>query len=236
VFLARKLVAYSRASGIDPFEPNAAHRIAEDVSARQLLSEVGTRFPDADPVAVLVLLLQSLKIEATEPRGNDAVVECVATLPQAYIVPTRPTRIVIREMLMAARRSVLAAGYLITEGSDLLSLAHAAACRGVGITLVCDRGRDEAQRIRSTWPSIAPQPRLFVNSQPDSPDGKMHAKVLVVDDHHLLVTSANFTWHGQEVNIEYGLRVSGEPARRTTLFFQNLEQLGVIVAVDSDAK
>lgn len=235
MFLARKLVAYSRASGIDPFEPDAVRRLAEDPSAQQLVADVAARLPGVEPIAALVILLQSLEIEATEPRGKDVVVECVATLPKAYDLPTRPTRVVVREMLMAARRSVLAAGYLINEGSFLVSLAQTAACRGVEITLVCDRGRDDAHRIRSAWPTEVPRPKLFVNSEPDNHDGKMHAKVLVVDDHELLVTSANFTWHGQEVNIEYGLRISGEPAKRTTLFFRTLEQHGVIVALDSVA-
>jgi phosphatidylserine/phosphatidylglycerophosphate/cardiolipin synthase-like enzyme len=57
----------------------------------------------------------------------------------------------------------------------------------------------------------------------------MHAKVLLVDDSDLLVTSANFTHHGQAVNVEYGLRLSGEPARRTAVFFKAIEEQGILI-------
>lgn len=68
------------------------------------------------------------------------------------------------------------------------------------------------------------------NQLPDGPiTGKMHAKVLLVDENDLLVTSANFTHHGHAVNVEYGLRLSGEPARRTAAFFRTIEEQGVLV-------
>ena len=229
MFLARKLVALSRASRIDPFAPDAAAKIAADPDTQEALAAVQCRLPEADPIAVLGLLLQAIEVEASDPRGGESVVECVATLPHAHNLPIRPTRIVIREMLTAARRSVLAAGYLITDGSDLLPLVHAAASRGVNLTFVCDRGREDARRIGQTWSAEIPIPQILVNAEPVNPDCKMHAKVLVTDDHHLLVTSANFTWHGQAVNFEYGLRVSGDPARKTVMFFRTLEQLGVLI-------
>ena len=144
-------------------------------------------------------------------------------------LPTGPTRIVIREMLTASRQSVLAAGYLITEGSDLLPLAHMAVSRGVALTFVCDRGREDARQIRRNWPAGIPHPRILINAEPVGSDCKMHTKLLVVGDQHLLVTSANFTWHGQAVNVEYGLRASGEPARKTMMFFRMLEQQEVLV-------
>lgn len=233
MFLARKLVSLSRNCRIDPFEPGADAKLAADPATEEVIAAIRTAFPDTDPIAILVVLLQALEVEASDPRGGEAAVECVATLPQAYNLPTRPTRIVIREMLAEARRAVLAAGYLITVGSDLLPLAHAAASRGVSIALVCDRGREDASRISQSWPIGIPPPRIMINAEPVSPDAKMHAKVLVVDDRHLLVTSANFTWHGQAVNVEYGLRVSGEPARRTMIFFRMLEQLGVLIRFES---
>jgi phosphatidylserine/phosphatidylglycerophosphate/cardiolipin synthase-like enzyme len=222
------LVALSKTLSVDTFEPNASGRIAADPACNLLLQEVAARCPGADPAEVLTLVLQTLDIEASDPRGQAPRVECVATLQQPLSIPARPTRVVIREMVAASRRSILAAGYLITDGSDLLPLAQEAAARDVRITLVCDRERGDATRIRATWPTNIRAPTLLINADPNLADAKMHAKVLIVDDEHLLVTSANFTWHGQAVNIEYGLRLSGEPARRTALFFKTLKRLGVL--------
>jgi hypothetical protein len=42
-------------------------------------------------------------------------------------------------------------------------------------------------------------------------------------------TSANFAHHGEAVNVEYGLRLSGEPARQTAAFFQTIEEQGILV-------
>jgi phosphatidylserine/phosphatidylglycerophosphate/cardiolipin synthase-like enzyme len=35
----------------------------------------------------------------------------------------------------------------------------------------------------------------------------MHGKALLVDGRDLLVTSANFTFHGTRANIEFGIRI-----------------------------
>jgi phosphatidylserine/phosphatidylglycerophosphate/cardiolipin synthase-like enzyme len=145
------------------------------------------------------------------------------------MVPTRPTRTVIREMITASRRCVLIAGYMITDEDGVVHLAHQAARRGLDVTLICDSGNDDAVRIRAAWPGDVASPRILVNSPDGPPTAKMHAKVLLVDDSDLLVTSANFTHHGQAVNVEYGLRLSGEPARRTAVFFKAIEEQGILI-------
>jgi phosphatidylserine/phosphatidylglycerophosphate/cardiolipin synthase-like enzyme len=50
----------------------------------------------------------------------------------------------------------------------------------------------------------------------------MHAKCLLVDGHDLLVTSANFTFHGLHGNIEIGIRLSGPPAAEARKIFSHL--------------
>ena len=57
------------------------------------------------------------------------------------------------------------------------------------------------------WPFEGPGPDLFYD--PRTADHKvfasLHAKCLIVDDEHVLITSANFTGRGQERNIEVGV-------------------------------
>lgn len=57
------------------------------------------------------------------------------------------------------------------------------------------------------WPFDGPAPDLFYD--PRTADAKvfasLHAKCLIVDDEHVLITSANFTGRGQDRNIEVGV-------------------------------
>jgi phosphatidylserine/phosphatidylglycerophosphate/cardiolipin synthase-like enzyme len=229
VFLAREIVQLARQLAIDPFTAGSSDLIGAAPQAQPVLDAIHSHFPGVDPRELLALVMRALEVEASEPRGQAAKVECVTTLPVAPLVPTRPTRTVIREMITAGRRCVLIAGYMITDGSGVIPLAHHSAARGLDVTLICDSGNDDAARIKSAWPAGVTAPRILINS-PDGPTtGKMHAKVLLVDENDLLVTSANFTHHGHAVNVEYGLRLSGEPARRTAAFFRTIEEQGVLV-------
>jgi phosphatidylserine/phosphatidylglycerophosphate/cardiolipin synthase-like enzyme len=229
VSLARELVQLSRNLGLDPFIEASSSLLNESPKAKSILNTLKARFPTVDTTQLLLLVLQALEVEASEPRAQAAKVECVTTLPAAPMVPTRPTRTVIREMLAAGRRCVLIAGYMITDDDGVIHLVHQAARRGLEVTLICDSGNDDAVRIRATWPGDVASPRILINSPEGPPTGKMHAKVLLIDDNDLLVTSANFTHHGQAVNVEYGLRLSGEPARRTAAFFRAIEEQRVLV-------
>ena len=100
------------------FDPYEGHSWASGIG----LGEFGNN-QESSSEAVAAWVVEGDR-EAAEPRGNQPKTECVATLPQPFQMPARPTRIVIREMIIAARRSIVAAGYLITDGSDLLPLAH----------------------------------------------------------------------------------------------------------------
>lgn len=229
MFLAREIVKLARSLGIDPFMAGSSSLLNDSPQPRSILDALRAHFPGTNATELLLLLLQVLEVEASEPRGQAAKVECVTTLPVASMAPTRPTRTVIREMITASRRCVLIAGYMITDNDGVIPLAHQAARRGLDVTLICDSGNEDAARIMNAWPGDVAAPRILINS-PDGPaTGKMHAKVLLVDENDLLVTSANFTHHGQAVNVEYGLRLSGEPARRTSAFFRTIEEQGVLV-------
>lgn len=43
---------------------------------------------------------------------------------------------------------------------------------------------------------------------------KMHGKALLVDGSDLLISSANFTFHGFHGNLEFGVRLRGKPVER----------------------
>jgi len=59
----------------------------------------------------------------------------------------------------------------------------------------------------------------------------MHAKCLLVDGTDLLITSANFTFHGLQGNVEIGVRLSGPPAAEARKIFSYLIERGVVEEV-----
>ena len=229
MFLPREIVQLARQLAIDPFTAGSAELIDRASQARPILDVIRADFPGADAIEILLLVMRALEVEASEPRDQVGRVECVATLPVAPPVPTRPTRTVIREMIGAGRRCILIAGYMITDTTGVIPMAHQAANRGLDVTLICDSGNEDARRLIASWPAGAKPPRILINAPDDRTTGKMHAKVVLVDENDLLVTSANFTHHGQAVNVEYGIRLSGEPARRTATFFRAIEKHGVLI-------
>ena len=56
----------------------------------------------------------------------------------------------------------------------------------------------------------------------------MHGKTLLVDQADLLVTSANFTHHGQEENVELGVRLQGAAAREARAVIEHLVTTGIV--------
>ena len=98
------------------------------------------------------------------------------------------------------------------------------------VMVICDRGRGEASRIVEAWPVGLPLPRLLHNRvRPDDPPySSMHAKCLLVDAMDVLVTAANFTFHGLHGNIEIGVRLGGAPAAEARKIFSHLVETRIL--------
>lgn len=99
--------------------------------------------------------------------------------------------------------------------------------------MICDRARGTAQRVLESWPSRTPPPRVFHDREraEGAPYASMHAKCLLIDGKDLLVTSANFTFHGLHGNIEIGVRLGGAPAAEARKIFSHLVESRVLEEV-----
>jgi phosphatidylserine/phosphatidylglycerophosphate/cardiolipin synthase-like enzyme len=185
-----------------------------------------------DPASLLRLCLQALRIQHEELRPRLLDAELVATLPPETPGIARPTERVIREMIDGAATEIILLGYELTD-RDLIVQAAAASCRGAGVIVICDRGRGAAQRVLDSWPSRTPPPRIFHDREraDGAPYASMHAKCLLVDSRDLLVTSANFTFHGLRGNIEIGVRLGGAPAMEARKVFSYLVESRVLEEV-----
>ena len=227
--LARDIVEVSdrlrQESQVDPFSPDRSQLL----SAPECLALL-TRMPSTmDPASVIRLCLQTLRIQqdALCPLLLDA--ELVATLPPETPGIARPTQRVLREMIERASKEIIVLGYELTD-RDLVALLGEAAARGAAVIIICDRGRGSARRVVDAWPVGVRLPRVFHDREraAGAPYASMHAKCLLVDGRDLLVTSANFTFHGLHGNIEIGVRLSGPPAGEARKIFSHFVESQIV--------
>lgn len=187
----------------------------------------------SDPASVMRLCLQALRIQHEELRPKLLDAELVATLPRETPGIARPTELVVRQMIEGATTEIILLGYELTD-RGLIGLLADAVDRGSAVIMICDRGRGGAQRVLECWPSCTPPPRIFHDRErgAGAPYASMHAKCLLTDYRNLLVTSANFTFHGLHGNIEIGIRLSGAPAAEARKVFSYLVESRVLEEVE----
>ena len=180
-----------------------------------------------DPVSALRLCLQALRIQHEELRPKLLDAELVATLPPETPGIARPTERVVHEMISKASTEIILLGYELTDRKLVTLLADASA-RTANVIMICDRARGGAGLVREAWPSGVRPPRMFHDRErPGSATyASMHAKCLLVDGDDLLVTSANFTFHGLHGNIEIGVQEMAAPVL--------LERADDLLALDAD--
>ena len=214
-----------RETGTDPFASNAVEGSAD---AQLLLSSLlAAGFPD--PARTLRLCLQALRVQRTELEPRLISAEFVATIPTEVPGLARPTDLVVAEMIRVARHEVVILGYEFTDIGLVGHLAEAAT-RGVDVLAILDREKGAAGRISQLWPGDVRPPRLFRDRKRDdaAPYAAMHAKCLLADGSDLLITSANFTFHGLHGNIEMGVRLKGESAHEARKIFSHLVECGLV--------
>jgi hypothetical protein len=168
---------------------------------------------------------------AVENRGPRC--ELVWTGDTATGSGVRSTFPVVKEMLSLARRSVLVVTYALWAGTDageVIDLLARLSSRGVDVTFALDsryqRGWNISQ-LRKHWPVGRRPPTIYTWQHDDDPIAKLHAKVLIVDQRDLLITSANLTGHGLKHNLEFGVRVLGRPAEEASSHLEKLLRTSV---------
>lgn len=150
----------------------------------------------------------------------------------------RSTFPVIKEMLSLARRSVLVVTYALWAGTDaaeVIDLLARLSSRGVDVTFGLDSRYQQGWNItqlKKHWPAERRPPTVYTWQHADDPIAKLHAKVLIVDQRDLLITSANLTGHGLKHNLEFGVRVLGRPAEEAGRHLTELFRSGGFVKDD----
>ncbi|MEN3009506.1 MAG: phospholipase D-like domain-containing protein [Candidatus Bipolaricaulaceae bacterium] len=113
--------------------------------------------------------------------------------------------------------------YPDSPSTRLLGELAQAAQRGRSVRLLCEGGEGgevgAANRLSGAWLSVH-----GVDVRLDPVNITMHAKALVVDGRHLLVTSANWTYSGLAKNVEAGVLFLGTP-ELAGLFARRFQEL-----------
>lgn len=198
-------------------------------------ASVLTRIALTEPALIMRLALQALCIQYEEMRPKLLDAELVATLPPETPGIARPTERVVREMIDRAEKEIILLGYELTDRGLILLLA-AAVSRGTDVIMICDRSRGVAERVLEVWPAETQRPKIFYDRKRAdvAPYASMHAKCLLVDNNDLLVTSANFTFHGLHGNIEIGIRLSGPPAAEARKIFSHLVESNLLEELEGE--
>lgn len=233
--LPRKLFSLRKAlttdtPGFDPYAPEAPTTLSPRSDARAIASAL--RLPGDTAWDVILLALRTLEESHHASSRNDVAASLVVSLPWEVQAGLPRTRETMCEMLLMARREVLAIGYEIRDG-EVLGLLQQAARRGVDVCLLCDRVRASAPRIVAAWPANAPKPRVYQDAlRPGVPDSAaMHGKGLLVDGQDLLLTSANLTANALNWNLEFGVRLRGQKVAEAREMFAGVLQSALVEVV-----
>lgn len=197
-------------------------------------------------VAHVVRAVLSERIATSAPRAS---IELVWTGPEGTSSTSRDTGVVVRELFMSAKKSILIAGFAIHRGREIfkelagrmteepnlevtmfLNIPRALRDTTVTEQLV---GRFAREFRQQHW-SGARVPTIFYDPRALAIDEKkrtsLHAKCIVIDGTTSFVTSANFTEAAQTRNIEVGALVHEE--RFSCLLLAQFEELICMGAVE----
>lgn len=232
-----------------PLSPAAVELYGLSPGARRALTTIEHHGFSASQAAAL------LKMVAAERRRTQRQtdrIELVWTGPDVDEA-RRDTAVVVRDLFLRARRTVLVSSFAIDSGGKAEALFGELAARmdaepalQVRMFLNIHRGpSDEAEpaTVRAfarsfrdkVWPgsrlpTVYYDPRAL--STVSGPRACLHAKCVVVDDERAFVTSANFTEAAHGRNIEAGVLVEdGVFARGVREQFDALVGAGVVKLV-----
>ena len=204
---------------VNPFAPIDRSGLSESPEAGSMIERL-RKVDFHDPIYILRLCLQALRVQHEEMARNLVEAELVATLPEEVSGIARTTSQVLSEMLHPPVEEVILLGYELTD-QDTVHLLEEVEATGADVIVICDRAKGAAQRLLDLG---LRRPRIFQDRERSdgAPYSSMHAKCLLVNRKDLLITSANFTFHGLHGNIEIGVRLSGPPALEAWKIFSHL--------------
>jgi cardiolipin synthase A/B len=176
--------------------------------------------------------------EARRRVERELSVELVWTGPTTRFVPTRRTEQVLLDLIESSRVDLFLVSFVTYDVPSVTRAMNEAAGRAVRVRVLLEASTSHGGSLNVDPAAImracAPAAELFAWTGRSEPfvDGKVHAKVAVVDGTRAFITSANLTGHALEKNMEAGVLVNGGPVPKTLIaHLQALIDVGIIARV-----
>ena len=148
-------------------------------------------------------------------------VELVWTGPTTRFVPTRRTEQVLLDLIASATKDLFLVSFVAYDVLSVVTALNDASSRGVRLRVLLEASTSHGGTLNydpaATMRSRVPSAELFTWKEKAEPfvDGKVHAKVAVVDCARAFITSANLTGHALEKNMGAGVLIHGGPVLKT---------------------
>lgn len=149
------------------------------------------------------LLASVLGAIAEAGLENERLLEVVWSGPVADGMQGRSTR-AVAELIDSATLRVHVATYSATKNSPYVKNLKSAISRGVEVTVIVDL-EHQAAAAEMLAKELTGAEILYLLPRADGQYAAMHAKLVLIDDHMALVTSANFSESAADRNLEAGV-------------------------------
>lgn len=206
--LDRLLNALRRGDDLDAFTMPDLLGVPEQ-GVEPLLRLLSNRLIGREQTHVLLEAITAIKKQTVSSRED---IELCWTGPPSLDVMAKSTASVIQELLGRAKREILIVGYRLTDKKVGAALADAIGhVNNMVLIIDNDKQRANLAIINDMFKGTA-RPRIYAHKTTERGFYKVHAKVIIIDECEMLLTSANMTHHGIRRNFEMGLRVNGHTA------------------------
>jgi len=183
---------------------------------------------DSDAIKICQL------VNSLTNRQNSDSIEIVATTPVSFLAKTRKTRPVIEELINGAEHSITLTGYSVSSHfEEFLKLINQKSKQGVTVELFVNN----YEKVRPFLSDIKHINRRFFrvyeySGKADDKMASLHAKIIIVDDIKILISSANLSYHGLDGNIEFGALISSKrKATQVQDIFSDLKRQKIFILV-----
>ena len=192
----------------------------------------------------LILLIHQLIESKTEKNIHKENTVLVFSGPIKYHEKMDQTYSVLLKMINSATKSIILVGYaMIDKKNEELfeSLKNAAKERNVTIKIIFDKAtkskkwgkwtKSPKKIISQVWGDLEHFPEIYTY---DATKSSLHAKLLIIDDEEIFVTSANLTDRAMTRNLEIGIRHKGKVAKDATEILSLLIKKQIFTEINYD--
>jgi cardiolipin synthase A/B len=200
-----------------PHPNTLADTPAARAAVRRIVGAWGRTHTSGDEVAGMLLGASEARLRIE----RELSVELVWTGPTTRFVPTRRTEQVLLDLIASANKDFFLVSFVAYDVPSVVAALNDAASRGVRLRILLEASTSHGGTLNydpaATMRSRVPSAELFTWKEKPEPfaDGKVHAKVAVVDGVRAFITSANLTGHALEKNMEAGVLINGGSLPRT---------------------